>query len=51
MKVLLCHNYYQQPGGEDQVFADEGRLLESNGHAVVRFVANNGTIRQRAPSF
>ena len=20
MKVLACHNFYQQPGGEDQVF-------------------------------
>ena len=26
-----AHNYYQQPGGEDQVFADEGQLLESRG--------------------
>ena len=41
MKILLCHNYYQRPGGEDQVFLDEGRLLESNGHDVVRYTAHN----------
>ena len=35
MKILLCHNYYQQPGGEDQVFADEAGLLQSHGHEVV----------------
>jgi glycosyltransferase involved in cell wall biosynthesis len=44
MKILLCHNYYQQPGGEDQVFADEGRLLESHGHEVLRLVRHNAAI-------
>ncbi len=44
MKILLCHNFYQQAGGEDQVFADEGQLLESHGHHVVRYVADNATI-------
>jgi len=32
MRILLVHNHYQQPGGEDQVFAAEGKLLESFGH-------------------
>ena len=41
MKVLLVHNHYQQPGGEDVVFAAEGRLLESRGHQVVRYTAHN----------
>jgi glycosyltransferase involved in cell wall biosynthesis len=44
MKILLCHNYYLQPGGEDQVFADEGRLLESHGHEVIRHTADNRAI-------
>ena len=26
-RVLVAHNYYQQPGGEDQVFAN---VMESN---------------------
>ena len=36
MKVLVVHNRYQQPGGEDQVFLAETALLESYGHQVVR---------------
>jgi len=41
MNVLLVHNFYQQAGGEDQTFADEGRLLEQHGHAVGRFMMDN----------
>ena len=44
MKILLCHNYYQQAGGEDQVFADEGWLLEENGHEVVKYTRHNDDI-------
>ncbi len=44
MRILLCHNFYQQPGGEDQVFADEGQLLESRGHAVFRYTMHNNMI-------
>ncbi len=44
MKVLLCHNHYQQPGGEDQVFADEGRLLEAHGHQVLRYTLHNDAL-------
>jgi glycosyltransferase involved in cell wall biosynthesis len=46
MKFLLCHNYYQQPGGEDQSFAAEARLLESRGHDVVRLTRHNDAIEQ-----
>lgn len=44
MKVLLCHSHYQQPGGEDQVFADEGRLLEAHGHQVLRYTLHNDAL-------
>jgi glycosyltransferase involved in cell wall biosynthesis len=44
MKVLLCHNFYQQPGGEDQSFAAEARLLEERGHQVIRFTLHNDAI-------
>lgn len=44
MKVLRVHNYYQQPGGEDQCFAAEIALLEANGHRVVRYTAHNDAI-------
>jgi glycosyltransferase involved in cell wall biosynthesis len=45
VKVLLCHNYYQQPGGEDQSFAAEGRLLEAHGHEVIRYIVHNDAIK------
>jgi glycosyltransferase involved in cell wall biosynthesis len=42
--VLLLHNYYQQPGGEDQVFASEANLLEAHGHRVLRCVSHNDRV-------
>ena len=39
--MLLLHNRYQQPGGEDQVYAAEGDLLETHGHEVVRYTVHN----------
>jgi len=44
MRILLAHNYYQQPGGEDRVFEAECALLESRGHEVVRFVLHNDAV-------
>ena len=44
MKVLVCHNHYQRPGGEDRVFADETALLEAHGHEVVRFTRHNDDV-------
>jgi glycosyltransferase involved in cell wall biosynthesis len=44
--VLLVHNHYQRPGGEDQVFAAEAELLQDHGHRVVRFVVHNDRIRE-----
>jgi glycosyltransferase involved in cell wall biosynthesis len=49
MKILLCHNYYRCPGGEDQVFADEAALLESRGHEVIRYTVHNDLIAGMAP--
>ena len=46
MKVLFCHNFYQQPGGEDLCFAAEASLLESHGHHVLRFIRHNDTINR-----
>lgn len=42
--VLLVHNYYQQPGGEDQAFAAEAALLEDHGHRVLRYTTHNERI-------
>jgi len=44
VKVTLVHNHYRQPGGEDQVFAAEGDLLEAHGHSVTRYAAHNDTL-------
>jgi glycosyltransferase involved in cell wall biosynthesis len=44
MNLLLVHNFYQQPGGEDQVFAEEGKLLEQYGHRVSRFTMHNDEV-------
>ncbi len=37
LRIVVCHNYYQQRGGEDQVFEDELGLLRSKGHDVFPF--------------
>ena len=44
MKILLCHNYYQLAGGEDQVFADETNLLRENGHEVLHYTRHNDDV-------
>ncbi|MGI9666750.1 MAG: glycosyltransferase family 4 protein [Acidimicrobiia bacterium] len=41
MKVIVAHNTYRTRGGEDQVFEDEVRMLETNGHNVSTFVRRN----------
>ncbi len=39
--VLIVHNYYRIPGGEDVVVANEKTLLEKNGHKVILYSRNN----------
>lgn len=47
MKVLLVHNFYQQAGGEDQVFRFEAEVLARHGFEVSTFtVDNEGLERQ-----
>jgi glycosyltransferase involved in cell wall biosynthesis len=46
IRILLCHNHYQQPGGEDHSFEDEARLLEAHGHEVVRYTLHNDAIQE-----
>ncbi len=47
MKIILCHNHYRQPGGEDCVVRDEENLLRSNGHEVIRFTRDSNSIKGR----
>ncbi len=49
-RVLLVHNFYQQPGGEDQVFAAEGRMLERYGHTVIRYTQHNDAVAAMSPA-
>jgi glycosyltransferase involved in cell wall biosynthesis len=44
MKILIVHNYYQQPGGEDKVVSSEAELLEKNGHKILRYEIHNNAI-------
>jgi len=44
MRILVAHNFYQLPGGEDRVFASEKELLVRNGHEVVEYVRRNSEI-------
>lgn len=43
--VLLVHNYYRIPGGEDTVVANERALLEKQGHTVCLYTRNNAEIQ------
>lgn len=40
-RVLLVHNYYKLPGGEDTVVENERRLLEEHGHKVFLYTRSN----------
>lgn len=43
--VLIVHNYYQIPGGEDSVVMNEKKLLEENGHKVILYTRNNSELK------
>jgi glycosyltransferase involved in cell wall biosynthesis len=45
MKILVVHNFYLQPGGEDQVFAAESSMLEEHGCQVFRYTVHNYRIK------
>ena len=42
--VLIVHNYYQIPGGEDSVVHNEKKLLEQHGHKVILYSRNNSEL-------
>ena len=44
MKILVVHNKYQQPGGEDEVFRRETDLLRAKGHSVIEYARDNREI-------
>lgn len=44
--VLIVHNYYQIPGGEDTVVANEKKMLEEHGNKVILYSRNNAELDQ-----
>jgi glycosyltransferase involved in cell wall biosynthesis len=46
MRILLVHERYQQPGGEDAVAEAEAELLERNGHCVFRYTRHNNELAE-----
>ncbi len=45
MKILVVHNYYLEPGGEDEVVNAEVKLLIEHGHQVILYEKSNENIR------
>jgi len=48
MRVLLVHNYYLNPGGEDVVFNNEYKLLKKHGIDVNKYSISNKELDQRS---
>jgi glycosyltransferase involved in cell wall biosynthesis len=44
MKILVAHNFYKQPGGEDQCMAAEIAMLRAHGHEVTQYCLRNESI-------
>lgn len=49
IRVLIVHNFYQQPGGEDQVFQAEKTMLKEAGVEVIEYSAHNDELFQMGP--
>ncbi len=45
MRILIGHNYYQQPGGEDSVFRSHAAMLKDFGHEVCLYERHNNEIK------
>lgn len=43
-KILIVHNYYQIPGGEDIVVKNEKSMLEKNGYRVTLYTRKNSEL-------
>jgi hypothetical protein len=44
MNILVAHNFYKQPGGEDQCVAAEIAMLRAYGHNVTQYCLRNESI-------
>lgn len=50
MKILIVHNFYQQPGGERVVVEREIDLLRTHGHEVIPYFRSNDEAQHIRPS-
>jgi glycosyltransferase involved in cell wall biosynthesis len=46
LRIVIAHNYYQLPGGEDETLRRERDLLRSAGHEVLEFIRHNHEIER-----
>jgi glycosyltransferase involved in cell wall biosynthesis len=46
LRILVVHNYYQQPGGEDVVVRLESELLRARGHEVIKYERHNDELNE-----
>jgi len=44
MNIVVAHNFYKQPGGEDQCAAAEVAMLREHGHEVTQYCLRNDAI-------
>jgi len=44
MKILVIHNHYREPGGEDAVVEAEVKMLKDRGHKVIVYIRSNKEI-------
>ncbi len=49
MKILIVHNHYVHPGGEDSVVESEVRMLKGYGHDVYVYKRSNQELRNQTP--
>ena len=45
-RILVVHNYYKIPGGEDTVVQNEMKMLEDAGHYVMLYARHNSELEQ-----
>jgi glycosyltransferase involved in cell wall biosynthesis len=45
VKILVAHNLYQRPGGEDAVCESEMRLLRHAGHEIIEYLLHSDEIQ------
>lgn len=45
MRIAILHNRYREPGGEDNVVAQEVELLRQHGHEIITFYRDNRDIQ------